>query len=282
MDPNQNQEYAAYPRELHDPRQYYGPPDFRIAAINEAWLMFKGDMVTWVVGFLVLLVIVVCVHVPAQMYIVWRVASSNDPSAAKAFDVVAISALSGMATAVASGVLMAGYYRIAIQRIRMRYEGVGGMFNLNGQGLKVAAFTFLLSIPSMIITAVYTATAPQADGAQTVRELSAIIGPLMLYLGVICLLSLVLFPFTLTPLILVDQKLSIGEAAGKSWRAISPMYFRALVFYIVASLVASVGVFGCGIGVLFSAPLLPLMLAVVYRDHFIPPLAAAAPMPPID
>ncbi|MCC7229602.1 MAG: hypothetical protein IT203_04350 [Fimbriimonadaceae bacterium] len=268
--------YAAYPRQT-DPRQYFGPPCFRFDAIGEAWQILKSDMATWVVAVFLIMIIAVAVHLPASiigtMEAIQNVANPRPPSAF----VQLMNFAFGMLGAGVATVLYAGLFRVAFQRMRLQYEGVAGLFNAAGQGWNLFAWGALTSIPSLALSAILTAVSSPAaarSGANPFANLG-IIGILVLAM---LLIGLLFFPFFLVPAIVVDQKIPLLEAAMLSWRTVSKQFFVALGVYLVAVLAAGLGVFACFIGVFFTAPIIYLTIAIMYRDHFIPPIATEAPI----
>ncbi|MBC8066392.1 MAG: hypothetical protein H7Y17_16290 [Chlorobia bacterium] len=270
MDENSPPQYAAYPRAT-DPRQYNGPPDFRINAINEAWLIYKSDFGTWLGGYVIIILMSILLQVPAGTYVFWRMSTSGE-AAATGTDVLVVSLVAGIISSAVSGVLHGGYLRLAIQKMRLRHEGIGGLFNLNGQGAKIAIWSVLYSLPILVISQVYSNFSSQQTNSAN-PDLGTLFGSMLLFFGAMVIVALLIFPFFLTPMLLVDQKMSIMQAASRSWQQVAKMYFRALGFYIVMAIIGASGVLACGIGVIFTLPLYQLAIAVAYRDNFMPPLS---------
>lgn len=271
MDENPNPEYVAYPRAADiDPRQYHGPPDFRINVLNEAWLIYKSDLGLWVGGYFLILLLSGLVSVPASLYTYWRTLNDG-PAMASSIDVMGVTLVFGFIAAAASGAMHGGFLRLIVQKMRLQHEGFGGLFDLKGQGWKLAVWSAIYAAPVLIISTIYSAFSGQAQNAFN-PDIGALFGGLVLFLGATIVVQVLIFPFFLTPLLIVDQRLSIAEAAAVSWKQVSKMYFRALVFYIVMGLVAGSGAVLCGIGLIFTLPLYQLAIAVAYRDNFMPPI----------
>lgn len=273
MDENPPPQYVAYPR-TSDPRQYNGPPDFRINAINEAWLIYKSDFGTWLGGYVIIILISILLQVPGGLYVFWRMSTSGE-AAANGIDVLAVGLVAGVISAAISGVLHAGYLRLAIQKMRLQHEGIAGLFNLNGQGGKIAIWSIVYSLPLLLISQVYSYFSSEQTNSAS-PDLGALFGGMLLFFGAMVLVALLIFPFFLTPMLLVDQKLSITQAASTSWHQVAKMYFRALGFYIVMAVIGASGVLACGIGIIFTLPLYQLAIAVAYRDNFMPPLSESS------
>jgi uncharacterized membrane protein len=70
-----------------------------------------------------------------------------------------------------------------------------------------------------------------------------------------------------TPLI-VEKRLGAVDAMKQSWAALQPDWLTATLFMFVLPLLSSLGAFACGVGLLFTMPLLFLGQAVVYADLF--------------
>ncbi len=273
MEENPNPEYATYPRAATtDPRQYYGPPDFRINALNEAWLIYKSDFGLWFGGYFLILIVTALVQLPGGIYSMVRVASDGQ-EVVKAPDMLIANFLFGLIAAAVGGALHGGYLRLAIQKMRLQHEGFAGFFQANGQGWKLALWGAVYSSPVLFVSTLYNAiSSGQANAANP--DLGVLFGELLVYLTVVIVIQLLIFPFFLAPLILVDQKLSVAEAAMKSWQQVGMLYFRALAFYIVIGIIGVSGAVLCGIGIIFTLPLYQLTVAVAYRDCFMPPLGS--------
>src|ERR1051325_9617773 len=90
--------------------------------------------------------------------------------------------------------------------------------------------------------------------------------------------------------LIVDQRMGVFESVSRSWAALREDMLMATLFHIVLGIVAGIGAVACGVGILFTFPLLPLGIAIVYRDFFLgpaygasaytPPPTAAQPPPP--
>jgi len=73
----------------------------------------------------------------------------------------------------------------------------------------------------------------------------------------------------LTLPLIVDKKMGVIEAMSASFNALKSDMLTATLFYLVLSLVAAIGALLCGVGALFTYPLFPLAIAIVYRDFFL-------------
>lgn len=74
------------------------------------------------------------------------------------------------------------------------------------------------------------------------------------------------FMFAL-PLV-VEARLPATGAMIQSWHALKSQWLTATVFHFILSLLAGAGALLCGIGIVFTAPLYCLSIAVLYHDFF--------------
>jgi uncharacterized membrane protein len=68
--------------------------------------------------------------------------------------------------------------------------------------------------------------------------------------------------------LIADRRMTAVEAMSTSWRTLAGQTWMSAIFFFVVSFLAGIGIYLCGIGILFSAPLQYLGAAVVYRDYF--------------
>lgn len=68
--------------------------------------------------------------------------------------------------------------------------------------------------------------------------------------------------------LITEQKLTAGEGLNKSWETMAPFAWAMFGFYFVASILASLGIFACCIGILVTAPILHISIAQQYRVLF--------------
>jgi len=157
---------------------------------------------------------------------------------------------------VVSAFLTAGIYRMAINQVRGKQIGVGDVFSV------IDVF------PAIIIATLLTI-------------LAVALGFILFIIpGIVIATSLIL-----TMPIIVDQRLSATEAMGLSWKTLQGKRWAAFWFCLVTGLVSCIGIFLFGIGLLFTLPILPLSVALLYRNFFMaqaaPVMAGAALRPPI-
>lgn len=75
---------------------------------------------------------------------------------------------------------------------------------------------------------------------------------------------------------IVDRKLDLVPAVQASYETVKANFWPFLGVYVVASVISSLGIIACFIGVILTAPMLVCMVAIAYRDSH---PAAAAPAP---
>ena len=159
----------------------------------------------------------------------------------------------------ASTLMMGGMFRMAVRQVRGELISAGDIFST-------------------------VDTLPALLGSSIIIAFVACLG------AVLCLIPgyIVQGILMLTHPLVVDQRLGALEAVSRSWEALKEEMLMATLFHFVLALAASLGIFLCGIGILFTFPLLPLGIAIVYRDFFMTPVYGAnaytppptAPLPP--
>lgn len=93
--------------------------------------------------------------------------------------------------------------------------------------------------------------------------------------GIGVLVTSTLFFFALP--LLVDKRVSFGDALSKSMEVTKQNFWFFLVYMIVIRMVAGLGSVACGIGILVTMPMAVLGMVVAYERTFNAPAAAVAP-----
>lgn len=216
---------------------YAPPPRVRFDAISEAWNLLTKQMGAWVLATLIYSVIV-----GGAMMFLYGITigaaliggGSDGPNIGAML--VGFTAMM-LAASVGAGFFLGGFQNMAQKQLRGEQIQVGDLF---GAGY---------------------ATMPMI-GAYLLIGLAASFGSYLLVLPGMLLASL----WMLTGAYIVDRRMGAIEAMTASWNAIKGDMWSALGLYLVASLLASAGSFLCGVGVLFTMPILFLVQAIVYRD----------------
>jgi uncharacterized membrane protein len=222
----------------------------RFDAISEAWTLFQQQIGTWVVTiliFLVLTVIVVYGGMFAMFIAVGGIAISAKESATGVsqpmppiFPLFMI--IWFLAVVTWSVVAQGGLFRMAIKQVR-------------GEAISpVDLFTTVDVLPSLLGAGLMIGI------ASGIASLFCIIPGFIV--GGLLMLAI--------PLI-VDKRAGAFDAMSQSWSALKDDMAMSALFHFILPLTASIGVIGCGIGLFFTLPLLPLSIAVIYRDFFLSP-----------
>ncbi|NLH98585.1 MAG: hypothetical protein GX446_03730 [Chthonomonadales bacterium] len=153
-------------------------------------------------------------------------------------------------SSIPSAILMAGVYKVALKHIRGEVIAVGDMFSIGDVIGPV--------IVASILTTIGTA-----------------IGLVFCVIPGVVLSALWLF----TLLLIVDRGLDGVAAMRESLNALKGEWLMITIFMIVVALVGVAGVIACGVGVLITAPIAVLSIALLYRDFF-PETGAGAPGDP--
>lgn len=88
------------------------------------------------------------------------------------------------------------------------------------------------------------------------------VGSMLCYIPGLIIAGLTLFT---VPIMLVEKMAPI-DAIKASFDRLKPHWLMATVFYFVITLISQLGVYACGIGLLFTIPVAMMSLAICYRD----------------
>ncbi len=219
-----------------------GPAQVRFEAIGEAWELLKDKLSTWV---LIVLIAGAC-NMGVSLL-------SNGVNQA-----LMIGMNGGKADQMTFGIifLLVQLVFIVISVCVQAYF-TGGMFyvaakHVRGEPIEVGdVFKASDVLPSLI-------------GASLLVGLATVGGFLLLIIPGLYIAGRLMFTIPL----IADGKRGAIEAMGMSWRALEGQGWMALAFFLVVSIVSSLGLILCCIGVLLTAPLYQLSIAVLYRDFF--------------
>ena len=224
--------------EIDDRGQAYrGTPLVRFSAIGEAWGLLLRRWPMWV---LTVLIVLVCNAVLSRL--VFSLFGVRRMRGAGPFWIGLSGpglALQFVVSTAVNGLFLGGIYRMACWQIRGRAVGVGALFSV------------LDVLPQLLLGTILCALATYAGFCAFILPGFVVSGVLM---------------FTL-PLI-VDGGLEATAALGQSWHALKRQWLVAALFHVVVGFVASVGLYFCCVGFLFTAPLYCMSIAVLYRDFF--------------
>jgi hypothetical protein len=267
------QNYAAYQRTGGPGGYGSAPRRVRLDAIGDAFDLVKLDWGNWVGITLVAILIVIAIQVPFTVLIMARTdfgkAAYNRylPPA----DVVAINVVATCVNLIVLGILQAGITNVAVQRLRGAQTEFGAFFDFRGRlGQLATAQLMMCPLALLPILGGYAAHAIFGAAAQNGDAVAfpfvtfggQLVGDLLYYI-VMCWLVFV-------PLLIVDRGLNVGEAFRESLSTAGPRVPAIFGLWIVASFVGFVGVFACGIGVLFTIPVYLVTFGVLYNDFYRP------------
>lgn len=219
--------------------QQGGPARVRFSAIGEAWDIASSSRGTWALMMLVFWgssIAISMMSIIAQAAVHGGLPKQNEPTS------IGEALVSLVFLAISVGVqsfLMAGLYRAACKQVRGEPIQVGDVFGAPEVTLNMCFAVFLYGL--CVLLGVILCIIPGLIVA----------GRLMLT-----------FP------LVADGRMSATDAIGASWRALKGQSLSAFAFQFVAGIVSGVGVCLCGFGLLLTAPILYLAMAIIYRDFF--------------
>lgn len=239
-----------------------GEPRVRFEVIGDAWRLFSQQSSTWVVAMLVFLIVMVGVVAVSSVILgavglgMANMGRSADPSAAgigflaSMFAMLPITLIIILAMMILSG----GLYRMALKQIRGQEIAIGDMFTVTDV------------LPALVVASLVVAVAVG-------------IGNMFCWIPGIIAGGLLMFAVPLA----VDYRGSGMEAVSGSFSALSGQWLMATLFYLVVTIIGSIGGLACGVGLLVTMPLMFLSIALLYNDFFPPEVMSAPiadPLPP--
>lgn len=227
-----------------------GEPRVRFEVIGDAWRLFSQQSSTWVVAMLVAAVVIAGVFFVAMIVLsgLGLMRSPAEPSPASfmanMFAMLPMMLVIMLALMIISG----GLYRMAIKQIRGEAIAIGDMFSVTDV------------LPALVVAALVVGVAVS-------------IGNMLCYIPGFIAGGLLMFavPFA------VDYRGSGMEAVSGSFSALSGQWLMATLFYLVVTIIGSIGGLACGVGLLVTMPLMILSIALLYNDFF-PPEVMSAPV----
>lgn len=218
------------------------PPKVRFEIIGEAWDLFQKQMGTWVLSVLILFVITFTVSFALRFSgtLAGLGAIGRDGDADVTLASVSFRLFSSLITNLITFFLLGGLYKMALKQIRGLAIGVSDLFSAGS-----------VFIPLFLTNLLY--------------------GVCVLGGTILCIIPGLIFAslLILSPLLIVDKReTSPVQALKASWNVLKTDMLNAVLFLFVLGIVSVAGVLGCGVGLLFTYPLLPLGYALLYRDFF--------------
>lgn len=250
------------------------------ACVSRGWNLFKSDMGTLFVVFLLGMVIIFAAS--AIIGVIMAKSVPTELQRTEGFEIgsgTMIQVILGLV----NGPLLGGIFYVFIQRMRGRAAGVGEMFvgfqrafSQLFLGNFVAVFLATLSmIPAKIIyfgrvvPLFYQMQGAPAEAHQTMSQVWPALAGVLPYalIGIIPAVYLtVSWQFTL-PLI-IDKQMDFWDAMKMSFKKVHKHWFHVFGFTVVAGLINLAGVCVCCIGLLFTAPIAIAATMYVYETIF--------------
>ncbi|MBC8102259.1 MAG: hypothetical protein H7Z41_06705 [Cytophagales bacterium] len=236
------------------------PPKVRFELIGESWNLLTRQLGTWLVaGLAFVLPVLVLVGIFYAVMFTQILAisapgrSAPDPAEMLGFQarVYGLALPMGILVSALQAVVVGGIVRMVLRQHR-------GEMVVAGDVLKIGDVAGQLLVVGIL------------------QGLAVQIGTMFCYVPGFLLGGLLLLA---VPLV-VERRLSAVEALRESARLLKPDMVNAALFYFVITLLYGLGAMVCGIGVAFTFPLLPIALALVYRDFFLGGTPAGYPGAP--
>lgn len=136
-----------------------------------------------------------------------------------------------------TGIFQAGMYNMALRAVR-------------GETVEVADLFFAIKAPMPFLL------------AGLLVGLGTVIGCVFCYIPGVIFAGLSKF----TMLYMIDQKMAPVDALKASIQTLKENWLMATLFFIVASLVGSLGTYACYIGIFFTMPIMFVAITLCYRD----------------
>ncbi|MBV9867887.1 MAG: hypothetical protein JO316_21240 [Abitibacteriaceae bacterium] len=241
-------------------------PQISFDVIGQAWGMIQQQMGIWIPAMLVFAVVMgiivgistviagglsgpVTPPMPGQPF------PTRSPSGAG----IGVQLLFGLVQQIVAFMMLGGMYRMALKQLRGQVPSIGDLFSATDV------------LGSLVVAGILTALATYA-------------GLCVLCVGALIVQGLLMFT---VPLI-VDKQMGAIDAMSTSWNTLKGEALMAALFYFVITLVAGIGAILCVIGVLFTAPMAIISVAILYNNYFMGPSTPVAssftdtyPPPPI-
>jgi hypothetical protein len=253
------------PPTFSEPQSSFPPPRrVRLAAIGEAWRWYMADVANWILATLLVGIIgavpYFLIGLVVRLSLVGNLSSLN-PSRITSNNIILILAVAPIGVLIQ--LLIVGLQHRAVLQVRGVKTEITEMFNLGGMGLQVLLYNivfFLALLPLQIASAL----------SQNPADPTAIFqsGHAIVYFGSLFVMFLIQILFSMTPLLIVDQKLNFGAAIVKNLRTFGPQFLPLAGVILCTMLFSFVGMVACCVGVLFTLPVLNVTYGVIYNDFF--------------
>ena len=220
-----------------------GPPTVRFGAIGDAWNLIQQDFGVYSIASLILVVLSIlgyyALEIPLERFLpvnyhnMWIPYDLANPAFWGWWLVIFV------ASRIIPFFLGAGYFSLCIKRLRGERISVWQVFS----GFK--------PFFGMLVAGIITLTL-EAGGCLL------FLLPGMFIVGVLAFV----------PQIMMDQKTGPAEAMRMSFMALKRDWALMWLLAYVVSIIAFAGTLACGVGVVFTAPLYYMVLAIHYHAYF--------------
>ena len=225
------------------PGGFVPPPKIRFDVIGDAWRLFQQQMGPWILASLIVFGIAMVIFGVFYALMMGTMLAALKHDSSPSGSALAGMYLTEMGAGIVIGIIAAvfngGLYRMALKQLRGETIAPGDVFG----AMDVAG--------PLIVLALLT-------------QLAVNVGSMFCVVPGLILGGLFMF----APLLVVDRKMGAIEAIQASITVLKADLLNTAIFYFVIALVAGLGSFLCGVGVIFTLPLMPLGLALLYRDFF--------------
>lgn len=224
-------QYTEYPRGAIEPR-------IRMEVIGEAWKFLLAAPGQWIAATFLMLLVALLFGAPLYVLGMMQILGKRNPDVADIMLMYAFMIPAGLLLYVGQAIGFGGMYHMALKQIQGEPVQLKDMFSLGGSSVFAhIAVGFVISV-------------------------GVVIGSFACYLPAFLIGGLLMFSQPM----LIHQKIGPWAALSQSWNILKKHIWMAAAFYLVITLIASLGAVACGIGMLFSYPLYPLAVSLVYRD----------------
>jgi hypothetical protein len=223
-------------------------PLVRFSAIGEAWELFKHSWGVWMLTVLIVLIGFSILN--GILASVFRVHPLRDFGAFRFPLRTGGGWLQAIVNTIVSGIFLGGMVRIACQQLRgypPRVETLLGVVDV---------------LPELVL-------------GSLLYGLASLVGFSLLVVPGFIIQGVLMFALPLV----VDGHLPATRAMAESWHALKSQWLSATAFHLVLWAISGIGVCFCGVGLLFTAPIYSLGIAILYRDFFLAK-GIAKPSPP--
>ena len=211
-----------------------GAGEVRLAAIGEAWSVVQKNLATWIIATIIYAVI------SGVISFMQRTLGPHVNADGSMGGSSVLGLLLSLFSIAIGGFLMGGLYKMALKQLRGESIAPGDIFSASDvlpaligasllTGIAIGLGLILLIIPGLILTALLMLTTP----------------------------------------VIVDKSAGAIEGMTQSLNALKPHIGGSLIFLLALVGINILGAIPCGLGLLVTAPVSIVAVAIVYRDFFL-------------